>query len=363
MDHRDLIKFIETKNLFSLDDAILLAVSGGIDSVVMAHLFHGAKFRFAIAHCNFGLRGSESDKDEEFVKALAMDLKVPGFVKKFDAGSAAAQKGISIQMAARDLRYAWFEGIRQQHGFSFVATAHHLDDQVETLLLNLIRGTGIAGLHGIPLKNNAIIRPLMFAFRKDIAQYADQRQIIYRTDKSNKETKYLRNKIRHEIIPVLSSINPDFSHGLTESIRRIGEFEQIGNQALADWRKEAIATFGNNISVDIRFLLQSDPVEPYLWGLLSPYGFTETQVTNLVGCLEKVGRKIFKSATHRLIKERGQLMIGPIEPKSPERSYKIGLFARKKKHHPTGHTLFLQDQQCQKLRNTSDRKHRKPRFC
>ena len=129
MDHRDLIKFNETKNLFSPDDAILLAVSGGIDSVVMAHLFHGAKFRFAIAHCNFCLRGSESDKDEEFVKALALDLKVSLFVKKFDVGSAVAQRGISIQMAARDLRYAWFEGIRQQHGFSYLATAHHLDDQ------------------------------------------------------------------------------------------------------------------------------------------------------------------------------------------------------------------------------------------
>jgi tRNA(Ile)-lysidine synthase len=208
MNPGSLKQFIESGKIFSGDDYILLAVSGGIDSTVMAHLFYQANFRFAIAHCDFCLRGTESDGDAIFTEQLATALKVPFFIEKFDTAAIASQKGISIQMAARDLRYKWFETIRQENGFDYVATAHHLDDQAETFLINLVRGTGIAGLHGIPVKNGHIIRPLMFAYRKDIEQYALRHQISYRMDDSNNETKYLRNKIRHEVIPLLRSINP-----------------------------------------------------------------------------------------------------------------------------------------------------------
>ena len=330
MNLRDFISFIEAKKLFSRDDQILLAVSGGIDSTVMAHLFHEAKFRFAIAHCNFSLRGNDSDEDAEFVKRLALKLNVRLFTEKFETEKYASQNGISIQMAARDLRYEWFGKIRQGHGFDYIATAHHLDDQVETFLINLIRGTGIAGLHGIPVKNGFIIRPLMFAFRKEIGWYASQNQVSYRTDHSNNEIKYLRNKIRHEVIPLLSGINAEFTPGLTETIRRIGEFEKIGNSSLEDWCKNAMKTDGHDNFTDIRSLLKMSPVEPYAWALLSPYGFNETQVSNLLGCLEKENRKIFTSATHRLVKERGRLMISPIRPKTADKSFNVSLWGHKK---------------------------------
>ena len=177
MNQKSLTDFIKVKNIFIPNDKILLAVSGGIDSTVMVHLFSQAKFRFAIAHCNFGLRGKESDGDAEFVKRLALTVKAPYFSKKFDTSAFASQKGISIQMAARAQRYEWFERIIQENGYDYVATAHHLDDQVETFLINLIRGTGIAGLHGIPVKKGTIIRPMMFAFRKDIELYALQHHV------------------------------------------------------------------------------------------------------------------------------------------------------------------------------------------
>lgn len=331
MDLKEFIKFIEAKKLFSRGDHILLAVSGGIDSTVMAHLFHQAKFRFGIAHCNFGLRGSDSDEDAEFVKRLALKFSVTFFSQKFDTSTYASQKGISIQMAARDLRYAWFEKLRHENKFDFIATAHHLDDQVETFLINLIRGTGIAGLHGIPVKNGTVIRPIMFAFRKDIEQFASQNKIVFRTDHSNHETKYLRNKLRHDIIPLLGTINPEFTHGLTETVRRIAEFEEIGNRTLDNWCQDAMKTEGTDQFIDIKQLLKLMPVEPYAWALFFRYGFNETQMSNILGCLEKADRKIFTSSTHRLIKDRLRLVISPIEPKAHDKTLKIGLFVHKKK--------------------------------
>ncbi|MCX6266013.1 MAG: tRNA lysidine(34) synthetase TilS [Bacteroidetes bacterium] len=324
-------RFINSQKLFIPQEQVLLAVSGGIDSTVMAHLFHQAKFQFAIAHCNFGLRGNNSAEDAEFVKNLADQFKVPFFVQQFETTNFASQKGISIQMAARDLRYDWFEKIRQENQFSYIATAHHLDDQIETFLINLIRGTGIAGLHGIPVKNGKVIRPLMFAFRKDIEEFARLHQIVYRTDSSNDETKYLRNKIRHKIIPLLGSIKPDFQIGFTETIKRIHDFEQLGNHAISNWCVDNLISNGNEKFIDIDRFLKAVPIGPYAWGLLSPYGFNETQVSDLLTCLDKKNRKIFHSSTHRLVKDRGRLILSLIEPKGTENVVNIELFSRKKK--------------------------------
>lgn len=331
MNFKDLLQFVESRKIFSPADTILLAVSGGIDSVVLVDLFHKAKFRFAIAHCNFSLRGNDSDEDAEFVQRLAMLMHVPFFTEKFDTSTVAQQNGISIQMAARDLRYAWFEKIRQENSFDYVATAHHLDDQVETFLINLIRGTGIAGLHGIPVKNRTIIRPLMFAYRNDIMQYANHNLIGYRADQSNTETKYLRNKLRHEVIPLLCTINLHFAHGLTETIRRISEFELIGNRTLQDWRHDVVTTDGTDQFIDINCLLKLKPIGPYAWELLSPFNFNETQISDLLNCLEKESRKIFHSTTHRIIKDRGRLVISLHNPKKHERSLKILPFAHLKR--------------------------------
>ncbi len=327
---RSFIRFIEEGSIFSADDYILLAVSGGVDSTVMAHLFHQAKFRFAIAHCHFGLRAGESDLDAEFVQNLAVKLNVPFFLEKFDTAAIASERGISIQMAARDLRYEWFEKIRIENQFDYVAVAHHLDDQVETFMINLIRGTGIAGLHGIPVKKGSVIRPMMFTFRQNIDDYADQHQIIFRTDRSNNQTKYLRNKIRHEVIPLLVSINPEFTTGLTASINRISEFEQVGNHALSKWCESVQRIDNAEIVIDIQRVLENAPAEPYAWALLSPYGFTETQVANILKCLGTKSSRRFHSATHTLVKERKKLVISTIGQMVEEKSVGIALFPEQK---------------------------------
>ncbi len=325
------IQFILQHGLFLKNEQILLAVSGGIDSTVMAHLFHEAQFRFAIAHCNFDLRGNESEDDEKFAESLAGQFKVQFFSTKFQTSDFAEKKRISIQMAARELRYDWFEQIRLNNKFDFIATAHHLDDQIETFLINLIRGTGLAGLHGIPVKNRQVIRPMMFTFRKDIEEYATERGISYRTDLSNNETKYLRNKLRHEVLPRLCSINPGFPQGLTETIRKISDFETIGNRALKEWTDHALAVNGTCKTMKISDLLKFNPVEPYAWAFLSPFGFNETQVTNILESLLKKNRNVFCSPTHRLVKERGYLNIYQIEEKATSRPVKINSFEHKRR--------------------------------
>ncbi|MEI7896978.1 MAG: tRNA lysidine(34) synthetase TilS [bacterium] len=323
--------FISDSRLFEGDQLVLLAVSGGIDSTVMAHLFHSAGFRFGIAHCNFTLRGNDSDEDAAFVKRMGLQFRVPYFSQTFDTRKTAAEKGISIQMAARELRYNWFERTREENRFDFIATAHHLDDQAETFLINLLRGTGIAGLHGIPVKNGHVIRPMMFAFRNDIEKYARKRQIDFRTDKSNDERKYLRNKIRHELIPVFSSINPDFSRGLAGTIAKLREFETIGNSAMQQWCNAAMTQKGENVVVGLSHFSGLAAAESYAWNLLSPYGFSETQVSNLLYSLNTSGTRSFRSATHIMVRNRKDLVISEIKQQAKEKDVSIELFRLKKK--------------------------------
>ncbi|MEI6854210.1 MAG: tRNA lysidine(34) synthetase TilS, partial [Bacteroidota bacterium] len=203
--------FINSNQLCKKTDKILLTVSGGADSVTMAHLFHSAGYNFAVAHCNFGLRGKESDEDEAFVMSLTQDIfKTDIFTIRFNTEAYAKVQKLSIQLAARELRYAWFEKIRAENNLDYIATAHHADDQLETFFINLMRGTGISGLSGIPLKQNNIIRPLLFACRDDIESYAAQNNLQFRNDSSNRSDKYLRNKIRLKLFPLLQKINPAF---------------------------------------------------------------------------------------------------------------------------------------------------------
>ena len=330
MNTSDFLCFIEAKKLFFYNEPILLAVSGGIDSSVMVDLFHRSKLVFALAHCNFGLRGRESDADSTFVKYLANKLHVPFYTKKFDTTNYALEHGISIQMAAREIRYEWFEKVRSGFGFEHIATAHHLDDQAETFLINLIRGTGIAGLHGIPVKKGHIVRPLLFTSRKEIEQYATKYQVPYREDHSNNETKYLRNKIRHELLPIIGAINPEFTRGLSNTIRKIYDFEQIGIRVLEEGRKRLTMNEGGDSVIMIANLLLESPIESFAWEALSPFGFNESQVQNILACLLKEGKRVFLSPSYRLVKDRGKLVINKIQTKSLERAVMINYFTRKK---------------------------------
>ena len=189
--------FVSENNLFCKNDRILIALSGGVDSVVLAHLMLKANYDIALAHCNFHLRKEESNRDEAFVRSWAKENSVELFVKEFDTFAYMKENKLSLEMAARDLRYQWFDSLLKEYGFSYLATAHHLDDSIETFFINLLRGTGIAGLHGIQAKNDKIIRPLLFATREDILNYAKKNNISYVEDSTNSETKFIRNKIRH----------------------------------------------------------------------------------------------------------------------------------------------------------------------
>lgn len=298
--------------LLNQADRILLAVSGGVDSVVMVQMFKDAGFDFGIAHVNFGLRGEESDGDEEFVKNLAEQAGVPYYVKHFDTKQFACDHKISIQMAARDLRYAWFEEVLNEQGFKFVATAHHLDDQAETFFINLLRGTGISGMHGILPKQGKIIRPLMFTTREKIMSVALDLNLAWREDRSNKSRKYLRNKLRLDVLAELYKINPLFSYKLNESITHLRDVETIYNSHITGVTADLVQHTPEGILISIDWVYEYEPHNTYLYELLKPYGFSYPVVKEIVRSLDTFSGKIFYSPTHRLLRDRENFIIQPI---------------------------------------------------
>ena len=335
--------FIASEKLFRPEDKILLAVSGGIDSVVMSELFHRGGYSFGIAHCNFGLRGKESDADEAFVEQLAKKTKVPFFCKRFLTAKDAKEKRISIQMAARELRYQWFEELLVKEKYSSIATAHHLDDQVETFFINLLRNTGIAGFHGILPKQGNIIRPLLFSYRDNIEAFARKHKLAFREDSSNAETKYLRNKIRHEIIPVFRELNPVFPQILSETILRMRETETIFRNSIEEAQKKIIRNDKTGTHILIGDLKQLTPIDIYAFELLFPYGFNEAVIRDILHSSDDASGKIFYSSTHRLIKNREELILNPLTSKkeSSLKNAEISIPENKKEIRKPIHLSFI----------------------
>lgn len=288
-------------------------MSGGIDSVAMVHLFSEGKFNFGIAHCNFKLRGNESDEDEKFVKKLSEKFYVPFFSATFDTGKYAEEKKISIQMAARELRYEWFEKVRKENGFDFIVTAHHLNDSIETVLMNIIRGTGINGLHGILPKQDKIIRPLLFAKRSEIEKFVSANNIEFRTDVSNESDKYVRNKIRNQIILLFKEINPSFEETMLENMERMKSVEKVYQQGVTSLRKKLLEFRGKEIFIPIRKLQKIFPSEFLVYEMLKEFNFNFHQVQQIVQSFESEPGKVFLSDTHRLLKDRNFLIISPME--------------------------------------------------
>jgi len=301
--------FIDSRELCRFGDRILLAVSGGIDSVVMAHLFGEAGYECVIAHCNFQLRGTESDTDEQFVRTLAARLDMPVFVRFFDVEREMREKGISVQMAARELRYTWFDSQAEESACKAIATAHNLNDSVETCFLNLARGTGIRGMTGIPVRNGNVIRPLLFASRNDIASFARKKNISFREDSTNRETKYNRNKVRHDVIPSLEQINPGFVETMTGNMQRYAEAAQILSQAVERVRAEIFRTVGDQTEADTVRLGELKPASTWMYELFSPYGFTRSQCEGIRAILDAGPGKRLISPTHQLFIDRQKLIL------------------------------------------------------
>ena len=283
---------------------LILALSGGIDSMVLSDLLLKAKADFVLAHCNFHLRGEESDGDERFVREYAERNGLKVFVKQFDTTDYAKTHGLSIEMAARDLRYAWFEELRQQLNYDYIAVAHHADDQLETFFINLLRGAGIRGLKGMQPVNGNLIRPLLDVSREEIHQYALENGIQWREDHTNAETQFLRNKIRHELLPVIDDISKEGRASILKSIHHLAAENELYRELLA----ERLST-GHHDGVrmpkeHISFQL--------LFEWLREYGFNSDQVHSIHDAMNGQSGTAFFSPTHRLTIERDGLELTPI---------------------------------------------------
>lgn len=304
----NLEKHIASNLPFLKDAKLLIAISGGLDSVVLANLFHKLDFSIALAHCNFQLRGTESDEDESFVKALAKELNVEIFVKKFDTEMYADEQKESIQIAARNLRYEWFQKIATEFQYDYILTAHHTDDALETFLINLSRGTGIDGLTSIPEKNGNIVRPLLPFTRSEIKVYAEANHLQWREDSSNASTKYLRNKIRHDIVPHLKELHPTFLENFQATQAHLGESKIINSYSLSTYRKKLVKEVSDgNYKIALKKVHESAYPIAYFYELMRSYGF---KVRNdLMTLLEGQSGKQLFSENYRLIKDREFLLL------------------------------------------------------
>ncbi|MDF7810244.1 tRNA lysidine(34) synthetase TilS [Hymenobacter sp. YC55] len=303
-------QYIEEHHLFSLtNDPLLVAVSGGQDSVVLADVLHRLGVQFAIAHCHFGLRGEEADADEQFVRKLAKKYEVPYFAEFFQTKAYAEQEGISTQMAARALRYEWFERLRQTQGLAYIATAHHQRDAAETMLLNLTHGTGLAGLHGIPPKNGFLVRPLLGIGKPELFEYLVENHLIWREDASNDSPVYQRNRLRQEVLPVLREINPNLDQTLQFTAERVGGAEEIVRRYVQDTAAQAQRTEEEVTYLNIGMLQRTAATTLVLHELLRPFGFSFPVVKDIVASFPSEPGRRFESPTHRLVKDREQLVI------------------------------------------------------
>ena len=302
---------IEKRLGFLNQSKLLIAISGGIDSVVLTHLCHKLGLNISLAHCNFNLRGKESDADEGFVLELAENLELEVFVQRFDTELYAKDNKRSIQMAARELRYSWFSELAEQLKFDFILTAHHADDNLETFLINFTRGTGLEGLTGIPEVNDKFVRPLLSFSSKVIETYARTNNIKWRDDSSNKSVKYLRNKLRHEVVPILKEINPGLLQSFQTTLNNLNESSEIVEESIDVFLKKAIESIGDK---EVRFKISEfkklNNPKPYLFESLKEFGFNEWN--DVVGLLDaETGKQVF-SPTHRLIKNREHLLLSEI---------------------------------------------------
>ncbi|UII75676.1 tRNA lysidine(34) synthetase TilS [Flagellimonas sp. HMM57] len=307
---------INTNFSFLREKRLLLACSGGIDSVVLAHLTVGYGLKVTLAHCNFNLRGKESDGDEAFVRNLSNQLKIPFLVNSFDTEQYVKEYKVSVQMAARELRYKWFDEILGTERFDYVLTAHHADDNLETFIINLSRGTGIDGLLGIPAQNGSVVRPLLHFSRNDILNYAKKENIKWREDSSNAENRYLRNKIRLEVVPKLKELHPTFLENFRKTQNHLSQTDALLKNHIGEIKNELFHKTGDHYKININELLKLQPIDAYLYQLLHEFGFTEWD--NVKTLLTGNSGKEVRSKTHKLLKDRTHLILREREDQKNE---------------------------------------------
>ena len=309
-------RYIAENDLATHDDRILLTVSGGVDSMVMLSLFTRSGYRVGVAHCNFQLRGDESDEDEELVAREAARCGVPCYNRRFDTAGEMERTGESMEMAARRLRYAWFDALSREEGYTVIAIAHHIDDSIETFFINLLRGTGLRGLTGISTQVGKVIRPLMFASRKEILEYAVQNRIPFREDSSNRSTKYLRNKIRLGLIPRIREINPKFTELMRKNIGRLTDAQLFIDHGIERIRREAVTSQGDTDTIRVDRIDPAFPREFVIYELLnSAYGFKGDVIDALCHALnhDATGRCFYARDRMATI-DRGAIIVTPIAP-------------------------------------------------
>lgn len=308
-------RFIKEENLFNKKDRILIAVSGGVDSVVLCHLCNMAGYDFVIAHCNFQLRGTESDADEEFVADMADRYGVNVFTRKFDTITYANENKISIQVAARNLRYNWFGELLNEEGSGkpgYILTAHHANDNIETMLMNFFKGTGIGGLQGIMPKSgtgNRLVRPLLFAKKEELIEYAAENKLPFREDSSNSSDKYTRNYFRNKLIPSLQEVYPSVEDNLLDNINRFRNIGTLYRLSVKNLKKKLVITKGNEQHIPVLKLLKTPALHAIVYEIIQDYGFAPSQVTEVLALLESGSGKYICSHTNRILHNRGWLII------------------------------------------------------
>lgn len=327
-------EFIKKENLFQEKDRLLLAVSGGVDSVVLCELCHRAGYDFVIAHCNFQLREEESERDEAFVKTLGEKYGVKVLVKKIDTAEHIKLTKLSVQEAARNLRYSWFRElitngslggrIASTNGWHMtidyskplihIVTAHHLNDSIETLLMNFFKGTGIKGLQGIKPSAEMpmfIHRPLLFATKQELLTFAKENELPFVEDSSNSTDKYTRNFFRNQLLPSIKKVFPDVENNLADNLHRFSEIEILYEQAIALHKKKLVEKKGNELHIPVQKILRTEPLQTVMYEIIKEFDFSSQQVTEVIALLDSESGKYVQSATHRIIRNRKWLIISP----------------------------------------------------
>ena len=343
--------YIADNQLFTKEDKLLVAVSGGVDSMWLVHLMQRCGFKFSVAHCNYKLRGEESDGDEHFVRLTAAQIGARYHVKRFDTTEYAQKKKISIQEAARDLRYEWFDYLRQKFDYQWIITAHHASDSVETMLFNFSRGSGLRGLKGIQPKNGFVVRPLLFATKQEILEAVQKENIAFREDSSNASYKYTRNFIRQQIVPLYQHINPEFEKTAIDNLKYLNEANALLHYFIQQIKKEIVETVDNQPLVYRinKTKLQAYPsVSTILFEILKDFNFNSGQTEQILHEKEgstKVGTK-FYSATHTLLIERDYFILKSIKSKSDTEGVVILGIDRELKEIEFNHSKLLLDECC-----------------